>query len=253
MKSQSFPIPSNESKRVEALRRYQVLDTPSEQSFDDFAFLASHICGTPIAMVTFVDADRQWFKAKVGLETSETPREHAFCAHTIMTDKIMIVEDAKTDSRFVDNPLVTSAPKIRFYAGAPLIDREGLALGSICVIDHQPRQLAPDKQRVLEALARRVVAQCELRNISSDLASALSDVKSLRGLLPICTRCKSIRNDKGYWQSVEHYLASHSEAEFSRCLCTPCLRLHFPDVYSRLVSEGKLQPEVSPSTLGLKR
>jgi adenylate cyclase len=118
-----FPKPSNEMKRVEALHRYRLLDTPAEQSFDDFAYLASYICGTPIAVISLVDADRQWFKAKVGMEATQTPREHAFCSHTILTDRLMIVEDAIADKRFADNPLVTSKPHIRFYAGAPLIDR----------------------------------------------------------------------------------------------------------------------------------
>jgi hypothetical protein len=241
-----FQIPNNEEKRIEALRRYDLLDTPAEQSFDDFAYLASQICNTPIAAVTLVDSDRQWFKAKVGLEASETPREHSFCTHAILTDKLMIVEDATADTRFVDNPLVTSEPNIRFYAGAPLIDIDGFGLGSLCVIDCEPRQLTPGQQKALEALARQVVAQCEFRRISADLAATLADVKALRGLLPICSHCKNIRDDKGYWRSVETYIAAHTEAEINRSLCTQCLRLHFPDVYTRLLKEGKVQPDAAP-------
>ena len=149
-----YPVPPNEASRLAALRHYGLLDTSAEQSFDDFAQLASLICDTPIALVTLVDADRQWFKAKVGLEVSETPREQAFCTYAILGRQVMVVEDATADVRFAGNPLVLSDPNIRFYAGAPLIDREGFGLGTLCVIDRQPRQLTEERRRALEALAR---------------------------------------------------------------------------------------------------
>ena len=229
-----YPIPDNEAKRLDAIRRYGLLDTPAEQSFDDFAYLASHLCETPIALITLVDAGRQWFKARLGLEVSETPREHAFCAHTIMTKQLMVVEDALSDSRFADNPLVTSDPHIRFYAGAPLIDRSGFGLGTLCVIDRQPRHLTASQTRSLEALARQVVVQCEFRRISSDLAAVAAEAKTLRGLLPICSHCKSIRNDQGYWRSVEEYLEAQTEADFSHGICPSCLRVHHPWVCEEL-------------------
>ena len=236
----TFPVPANEAKRLAALRHYGLLDTSAEQSFDDFAQLASLICDTPIALVTLVDADRQWFKAKVGLEVSETPREQAFCTYAILGRQVMVVEDATADVRFAGNPLVLSDPNIRFYAGAPLIDREGFGLGTLCVIDRQPRQLTEERRRALEALARQVVAQCEFRRLSVELATELTKVRVLRGLLPICSHCKSIRSDEGYWRSVEHYIASHTEAQFSHGICPVCLKRHYPEAYDLMVAQGKI-------------
>lgn len=232
------PIAANEAKRLEALRRYQILDTPAEQVFDDFAFLASTICQTPIATMSLVDTDRQWFKARVGLEANETPREHAFCAHTILGDEVMIVEDATADQRFADNPLVTADPHIRFYAGAPLIDREGLAIGSICVIDRKPRPLTSEQNKALQALARQIISQLEFRKTCAALVDALTEVKTLHGLLPICAHCKEIRNDTGYWQSVESYLKAHTEAELSHGICPKCLKERHPDVYESIHGKG---------------
>ena len=240
-----YPTPDNEIKRLEALRRYQLLDTPPEQSFDDFAFLAAYICGTPMAFVSLVDANRQWFKARFGLDASETPRDQAFCAYAILGKQVMVVEDARVDSRFSNNPLVTSDPNIRFYAGAPLLDGEGFGLGSLCVIDTEPRQLTADQLRALEALARQVVAQFEFRKTSADLAAAVANSKILSGLLPICSHCKNIRDDEGYWRDVEEHIASHSEADFSAGICPKCMKLHHPELYEVLVAEGEIVPPKS--------
>ncbi|HEX2775757.1 MAG TPA: GAF domain-containing protein, partial [Candidatus Acidoferrales bacterium] len=169
------PIPENELARLEALQRYAILDTFPEQEFDDLSRLAAMICGTPIALVSLVDADRQWFKAKVGIDESETPRDIAFCGHAIMQRDVMVVPDALADERFRTNPLVTDRPKVRFYAGAPLITQDGHALGTLCVLDHVPRDLTPDQKQALKALGRLVVAQIELRRSVSDQSQAIRE------------------------------------------------------------------------------
>ncbi|MBD2075204.1 PAS domain S-box protein [Phormidium sp. FACHB-592] len=157
------PLPENESDRLHSLCQYQILDTEPELGFDDLTSLAASICNTPIALVSLVDAQRQWFKAKVGTEVAETARDIAFCSHTILQSDILLVPDALTDERFNTNPLVTAEPYIRFYAGVPLIMPDGYVLGTLCVIDFIPRELNPSQLEALKALGRQVVAQLELR------------------------------------------------------------------------------------------
>ncbi len=162
--SQETPdLPSEETMRLAALKSYEVLDTPPEVIFDELARMAASLCGTPIALVSLIDGTRQWFKAHHGIDATETPRELAFCAHAIKGLDPLIVPDARCDARFASNPLVTGEPRIRFYAGAPLITHEGKALGTLCVIDREPRELTPDKIETLTILSRHVVAQLELR------------------------------------------------------------------------------------------
>ncbi len=191
-------------------------------------------CGTPMALMTLIDSDRQWFKAKVGIDGTETSREHAFCAHTILGSEVLVVEDATEDARFAQNPFVTAEPHVRFYAGAPLIDMEGNGLGSLCVVDVKRRPLTAEQsqtmQKLLKTLARQIISQLEFRRTAADLAAALSDLKTLQGLLPICSHCKSVRNDTGYWESVESYVEAHSEADFSHGICPACMKVHYPDV-----------------------
>lgn len=163
-------LPPNEEQRLAHLHALQILDTEREQSFDDVTLLAASLCGTPMAMVSLIDRERQWFKSCIGLDATETTREVAFCAHAILQPQtLLIVEDARLDPRFSDNPNVTGEPHVRFYAGAPLVSREGYAFGTLCVVDTQPRQLSPQQADQLRALARQVVQLLQLRQVNGQL------------------------------------------------------------------------------------
>src|ERR1700732_4006680 len=146
--------PKNEERRVAALEKYAILDTDPELAFDDLTLLASFVCKTPIALISLIDGDRQWFKSRIGLDVAETSREVALCSTAILQPDVFVVPDALADERFRNNPLVAAEPHIRFYAGAPLITEDGFALGTLCVIDQKPRDLAPDEKEALKALSR---------------------------------------------------------------------------------------------------
>jgi anti-sigma regulatory factor (Ser/Thr protein kinase) len=202
---------ASEADRLAALRRYRILDTEPEQRFDDLALLASQICGTPMALISLIDRDRQWFKARVGVGVQQTPRDIAFCAHAIHQPNLFVVPDALQDARFCDNPLVRTAPHIRFYAGAPLVTADGQALGTICVLDLKPRVLTKAQEAALEALKRQVVSQLEIRlsldelagalaardqaektqdHLIAELRGALDSVERLSSFLPYCSECE---------------------------------------------------------------
>jgi PAS domain S-box-containing protein len=163
------PVPTHAAERLNALRLYKILDTPPEQDFDNVAALAAAICGTPMALISLIDADRQWFKAAFGLDAKEMSRDVAFGAHAIMGPDLFVVPDATLDTRFAEYPLVTRDPKIRFYAGAPLITADGHALGTLCVIDQVPRTLTAEQEDALRVLSAQVVSQLELRRTRTDL------------------------------------------------------------------------------------
>jgi len=170
---------SNERERLAALERYQVLDSPAEQEFDDLTSLAAHICGTPIALISLVDAHRQWFKSKVGVAVTETPRDISFCGHCIQLPHLMEVPDAREDFLFYDNPLVAGDAEIRFYAGMPLATPDGQNLGTLCVMDSVPRQLTPFQREALARLGRQVMNQMESRLATQRLEAANNNLREM--------------------------------------------------------------------------
>jgi diguanylate cyclase (GGDEF)-like protein len=170
------PLPDTEERRLARLHGYGILDTDTEQAYDDLLMIAAGICGTAMGSVSLVDSDRQWFKAKLGLPVAQTSRDVAFCAHAILQpQQVMVVPDALEDDRFHDNPLVTGDPNIRFYAGAPLVGSDGEAVGTLCVMDSAPRQLNPAQIDAMARLSRQVVSLMELRRAYRELARHLSE------------------------------------------------------------------------------
>lgn len=217
----SATIPKNESERLKALYKYDVLDTDAEKIFDDLTQLASEICDTPIALISLIDPDRQWFKSKVGLDAEETTRDIAFCAHAIHQKEIFEVTDTHNDIRFKDNPLVTSDPNIRFYAGTPLQTPSGHAIGTLCTISDQPKSLNDHQKTALEILGREVISQLELRlkvrelerinlhktdfmsNLSHELRTPLNAIISLSQLMLHDTQNVISQTHKTYLQHLD--------------------------------------------------
>ena len=227
---QSAPPTFNEAQRLDRLRRFGVLDTLPQEAFDHITSLASAICGTPIALISLIDEDRQWFKSRVGLEAQQTPRELAFCAHAIHQPKDLLeVEDATLDKRFHDNPLVTEAPDIRFYAGMPIVTDDGLALGTVCVIDRRSRQLNDVQRQALRSLSRLVLTLLESEEahqaqlaaqvkeakyqaaVQTSLALAGLDLKSFIGLDRVYRYVNQCYLN--YWNKTARDIVGHSIPE----------------------------------------
>ena len=173
-------IPSDELSRLKDLSLYQLLDSRPEADFDELVELAGQICKCPISLVSLIDKDRQWFKARKGVEATETSRDIAFCSHAILQNSVMQVEDAMLDDRFHDNPLVTGDPNIRFYAGAPIISPTGFNLGTICVIDHEPKKLDKFQERALELLSKQATRLIDLRNKNVMIRRRADELISLK-------------------------------------------------------------------------
>lgn len=169
----------NAPERARALADYDILDSPPEADFDDFTRMASQLCGTPVSLISLLDAGRQWFKSTHGVEISETPIELSFCAHAVEAGELLEVPDARNDARFRQNPLVTGFPHVRFYAGAPLVTPEGVGIGSLCVIDTEPRQLTPEQRNALASLGRQLMHLFELRRVARKLRSSEAAVSAM--------------------------------------------------------------------------
>jgi signal transduction histidine kinase len=217
------PIHPQEEARLAALDSLEIMDSTPEAGFDDLTRLASYLCGTPIALVSLVDHYRQWFKSRLGLESPETPRDFAFCAHAILGDELFVVPDAIKDERFHDNPLVTSGPRMRFYAGIPIKGLNGLNMGTLCVIDQQPRHLTTEQQDALAVLGKQVEAQLMLRLRVRELERREEELRSQRDTLT------SVQNQK---DELLHRVMRDFKAPLSSILTNASFTLyrpHLPD------------------------
>ncbi len=232
----SAPIPVDELERLRALESYEILDTPADEVFDKITRLACTIFNVPIALVSLVDKERQWFKSRQGLSACETPREMAFCTHAILDSKVYVISDAAIDPLFLDNPLVTGDPNIRFYAGAPLIAPSGQKLGTLCIIDREPRSLTDEQKSMLQDLASLVMDELELRLLAStdSLTGALNrrhfmelGEREIHRASRYCRPLSVIMFDIDRFKSVNdtygHLVGDHVLTEFT-ALCRQVLR-----------------------------
>lgn len=233
--------------RIAELDAYRIMDTAEEVRYDDITELVSNIFEMPFAVITLLDESRQWFKSKIGLDVSETPREWAFCHHAILQDTILVVPDAHKDDRFKDSPLVTGAPYFRFYAGVPLISPKGVKLGTLCVLDTVARALTAKEISILETLASQVMKHLDTRrdHISlfdsaerqsqaiESLRADLNKMKWLEGLITICSNCSNIRDEEGVWLKLERYIQNNSKADFSHGICPGCRVELYPSLTKR--------------------
>src|SRR5262249_1934421 len=204
------PIPRNEADRLRTVQLYRILDSGAEKAFDDLTRLAAAVCETPISLITLIDSDRHWFKSKVGMDINETTRDVSFCAHALVDNRMLVVENATKDPRFADNPYVSTASPVRFYAGAPLVMADGNSLGTLCVVDRVPRQLSAHQLEALGILRQAVVAQLELQR-------ALADFCEVEKLLPICAWCRNVRNPDGSWRALHDYVAEVMPVTHGMC------------------------------------
>ncbi|MES2408144.1 MAG: PAS domain S-box protein [Pseudomonadota bacterium] len=239
----SAPIKNNEAARLAALRQYDILDTPTEAEFDDFTRLASQICGTPIALISLVDDKRQWFKSRHGIDVPETPRDISFCGHAIHEQEIFEIPNALEDERFRDNPLVTSDPNIRFYAGAPLRTSDGHGIGTLCVIDSVPHKLTEAQRDALTILSRLVIRRLELRDAINRESRLNEELNRLTTRLEIATHTArvgiwdyEVDSNSLVWDETMYRIYGIQETDFDNTFDAWKSSLH-PDDQARKTQE----------------
>lgn len=218
--------PLDDAERLEALRRTGLLDGDPDPTLDRLTRLASRILQAPVSLVTLIDEDRQFFASQVGASEPwasrrESPLSYSLCKHVVAERDAMVIPDATKDERVCENDAVSELG-VRAYVGVPLVTAEGHAIGSFCVMDGRPRDWSDDDLEILRDLAMAAMAEIELRMTVRALDEALGRIRTLRGLIPICTSCKNVRDDAGYWQRVEQFVTHHSDATFTHGLCPDC-------------------------------
>lgn len=245
------PLPEAEALRLAKLQSYDVLDTLPQTAFDDIVALASSICGTPIALISLIDQDRQWFKAKTGLSVTETARDVAFCSHAILQpDQIMVVEDASKDERFHDNPLLAGEVGLRFYAGAPIVTEDGHALGTVCVIDTQPRQLSPSEQSSLRILSRMVMSLLEHER-QQRASKARHEQEARRARDVLMAMAVSTLDLIAYIDCDERYQAvNQTWLDYWGCRSDHVVGMHVRERVGAAVYETEVQPLINRALAG---
>ena len=231
---QVAPLPENEVERLAALERYAILDTTPEEAFDELTRLASTVCDAPMALISLIDATRQWFKSKIGIDAPQTPREIAFCAHAILGREVFVVTDPLRDERFFDNPLVTADPNIRFYAGAPLTTPDGHHLGTLCVLDRKPRTITREQQRLLTSLAHQVVVQLELRR---QIAEREAAERELERFFAVSLDLLCIANTDGWFTRINPAFETVLGYSSEELLAHPFTRFVHPDDLASTMQE----------------
>jgi len=249
------PLPADEEGRLRAVRESELLDTPPERDWDDLTQIASVVCGTPIALVSIVDKDRQWFKSRIGTELQQTPRDQSFCAHAILGDGVFEVPDTREDERFRDNPLVSGPPSMRFYAGAPIVNDRGHALGTVCVIDQEPRKLTGPQREALASLGRQASARLRLRDKARLLAEARNEIAqslalvegtleaTVDGLLCVDHEQRVLVCNERFLSMWGFPRIFGERGTYNPMLGPGIVRLKDPAEYRRLLAEQDLHPD----------
>lgn len=215
------PTPKNEIERLAALYRFGILDSPREAAFDALTRIAAYVCEVPIAVINFIDRDRQWFKSEVGLGVRETPLDVSICAHAILQPGLFVVPDTRADERFADNPLVNGEPRLRFYAGALLETDDGYPLGTLCVLDHQPRVLTPEQGEILESLAAQVMLLLSLYEHNAKQAEMLAELETARrelAHLAATDLLTGLANRRAFGERLNQEIARLARSGSSSCL-----------------------------------
>lgn len=230
--------PSHEQARLDALHRYGILDSEPERRFDDIAKLAAAALDMPIAMVSFVDDERQWSMASVGIARGDVPRAQSFCTHAITQDWLLVIEDTSVDTRVNATVMVSGPAQARFYAGAPLITPEGQRVGTVCVMDQAPRTLARRELDILAGLARQTIELLEHRLTAARLADAQQRLQTMATLIPICSHCRKVRDEGNHWLTLERLVQAKTGSRFTHGICPDCVREHYPAAADELLRKS---------------